>query len=801
MATANADGSIILTTKVEDSGLKSGMEKIISEQKTKLQSLTREYAKLITNNQQNTEEAKKLKKEIDNLSKSIKQNETILKSFGESSSEALEQTTEAVENSSKSFSKFQSALKSIAGYLALAFSVTKIIQFSNESASLATQTEASVQRLVDIYGEASGVVGDFIDQNARALGMSKSAAAAFSSVYGNLFSVFSDQVTNAKLTNEYLRMTAVVASKTGRTIEDVQERVRSGLLGNTEAIEDLGIFVNVKTIEMTDAFQRMANGKSWEQLDVYTQQQIRAFAILEQSASKYGKEVANTSAIMRSNFNAAYQDFQNSWGTVVNHILMPILQMLTEIFTIMTAGFNALAGISGKTLEETEKLEDSTSTVLENTEEQTDAQKGLNKELKKSLARFDDIEILSNSILENSLEQSSQGGNQLGTENGTLGSEQINAALLAIMGVVDTALIAIGLILFMTGNIGWGLGFIIAGGILLTITAASVGQTDIDEQAKSRINAIMAVAGGAFIAIGLLLLFLGQIPWGLGFIAGGGGLIGLSTVFATTSSDDVMATCDAILAFLAGLVAYLITNALLTHWGTFVTLWGNFYAFLQLVVEHGFFKTIIELFGTSLSKIQLWAIAIGVIVGAIAYLAANWDKLSPAQRTITILSALAAAATAAAVAIALFHTSWSVGVAAAAIAGGVALLAGTYLFKSYNGKKDLSGSGEAPESIDQYASMVPSGNYKLPALAKGTVVPPNREFLAVLGDNSKEHEIVSPLSTMKQAFSEAIIEMGGNVGFGKTEVVLEIDGREFGRAVVEQGDRESRRIGTKMVVV
>jgi hypothetical protein len=34
-----------------------------------------------------------------------------------------------------------------------------------------------------------------------------------------------------------------------------------------------------------------------------------------------------------------------------------------------------------------------------------------------------------------------------------------------------------------------------------------------------------------------------------------------------------------------------------------------------------------------------------------------------------------------------------------------------------------------------------------------------------------------------------------------TEVVLELDGREFGRAVVEQGGIENRRIGTRMVII
>jgi phage-related protein len=89
----------------------------------------------------------------------------------------------------------------------------------------------------------------------------------------------------------------------------------------------------------------------------------------------------------------------------------------------------------------------------------------------------------------------------------------------------------------------------------------------------------------------------------------------------------------------------------------------------------------------------------------------------------------------------------------------------------------------------------------IPRLAQGSVVPPNREFLAVLGDNKREHEIVSPLSTMKQAFMEAMAEFGGNIGGGNTEVILEIDGREFGRAIVEQGNREKRRIGTRLVTV
>jgi hypothetical protein len=89
---------------------------------------------------------------------------------------------------------------------------------------------------------------------------------------------------------------------------------------------------------------------------------------------------------------------------------------------------------------------------------------------------------------------------------------------------------------------------------------------------------------------------------------------------------------------------------------------------------------------------------------------------------------------------------------------------------------------------------------KIPKLAQGAVIPPNREFLAVLGDQKHGTNIEAPLQTIVDAFNIALAQnSGANYGGCNTEVVLEIDGREFGRAVVEQGNRENRRIGTRLV--
>lgn len=68
------------------------------------------------------------------------------------------------------------------------------------------------------------------------------------------------------------------------------------------------------------------------------------------------------------------------------------------------------------------------------------------------------------------------------------------------------------------------------------------------------------------------------------------------------------------------------------------------------------------------------------------------------------------------------------------------------------------------------------GEVELPRLATGTVVPANYgEFAAILGDNKRETEVVSPLSTMKQAMLEALKESG--IG-SNTNIVIEASGNE-----------------------
>ena len=87
----------------------------------------------------------------------------------------------------------------------------------------------------------------------------------------------------------------------------------------------------------------------------------------------------------------------------------------------------------------------------------------------------------------------------------------------------------------------------------------------------------------------------------------------------------------------------------------------------------------------------------------------------------------------------------------------------------------------------------------IPKLATGTVVPASYgEFLAVLGDNKREAEVISPLSTMKQAVKEALQEVNVNAnGGGDIHISLEVDGEVLHKTVVRRDRIYQNRHGGK----
>lgn len=273
----------------------------------------------------------------------IKQTETVANTSNKKIQSDVKQTESTIKQSVANTKKssetlFSSTSAKSALYIGgMTYALSKAISTGKEWSSVATTQETGLMRVNDLYGSSSGAIINYANSQARALGLSKTSVYQYSAIYGNLFSqITKSTADNAALTQQYLTASAVVASKTGRTTEDVMERIRSGILGNTEAIEDLGINAQVGALQATDAFKRIANGKSWDSLSFQQRQQVYTLGILEQAQKRYGNTVADSSALAKAKSAAAITDFKASAGQLVNAVLIPALPVVTSLFNGIT---------------------------------------------------------------------------------------------------------------------------------------------------------------------------------------------------------------------------------------------------------------------------------------------------------------------------------------------------------------------------------------------------------------------------------------------------------------------------------
>ena len=253
-------------------------------------------------------------------------------------SDQVKNATAKVREQSNSIGSAFGKLAKFAGFAILG---KKLLDVGMYSAQTALEVSAAMNQIKRQMGESSQSFLKWVNNNANAMNMGVGEATKYGAVYSNLFSGFiKDTNKLSAYTAKMLQTSAVIAEGSGRSITDVMERIRSGLLGNTEAIEDLGINVNVAMIESTEAFKKFANGQSWQQLDYQTQQQIRLMAILEQATAKYGDTLSNSVNGSISLFKSLMKDSALNLGNAMLPIInaiMPVLNSFAMVLKNVTA--------------------------------------------------------------------------------------------------------------------------------------------------------------------------------------------------------------------------------------------------------------------------------------------------------------------------------------------------------------------------------------------------------------------------------------------------------------------------------
>ena len=83
----------------------------------------------------------------------------------------------------------------------------------------------------------------------------------------------------------------------------------------------------------------------------------------------------------------------------------------------------------------------------------------------------------------------------------------------------------------------------------------------------------------------------------------------------------------------------------------------------------------------------------------------------------------------------------------------------------------------------------------IPRLAQGAVIPPNKEFLAMLGDQKSGTNIEAPLDTIKQALAEVMAEFGGGA---REPIMLQVNGRVLAQVVWDEQEKRYKQTGKSM---
>lgn len=320
----------------------------------------------------------------------------------------------------KSLSNFQRNVSSIMGKVAGIFAAIKIGELIKDGVEDAMSVETSIENINRTMQGSAKAFGEWVKSQSQAYGMSIQEGYKYGSTYSNLISSFQSNTKEiANSTQELMKATSIIASKTGRTFEDTAERIRSGMLGSTEAIEDLGVYTQVSMLQSTEAFKELANGKSWQQLNFQTQQQIRLAAILEQTYARYGNTLADTTQTRHNQFIASLKNVQLTLGQaflpIYNAILPPLttfMNALSKAISIIAQFTTALFGKPKAAQQQTESIASQTSAVSglgDSLDDTADSANNAKKAIK-SLAGFDEINTLNQSSGSSGSSGGSSGG-------------------------------------------------------------------------------------------------------------------------------------------------------------------------------------------------------------------------------------------------------------------------------------------------------------------------------------------------------------------------------------------------------
>ena len=243
-----ADGSIILDTSIDTSGITKG--------------------------------AKKIKPEVERATKSTKDLGNEFEQVGKKGKQSFKEIDDGLNN-------LQSALGDLASTIGLSFGLDSLIDFGKEAIGLASGIQ-EVQNVVDTsFGEMSSRVEEFAETSIESFGMSeltaKQTAGRFMSM-STALGLAQDQAADMALT--VTGLTGDMASFYNVSQDVASTALASIWTGETESLKQFGIVMTQTNLEAYALSQGI--NKTWNEMTQAEQVQLRYNYVMEQTALAQG---------------------------------------------------------------------------------------------------------------------------------------------------------------------------------------------------------------------------------------------------------------------------------------------------------------------------------------------------------------------------------------------------------------------------------------------------------------------------------------------------------------------------------
>lgn len=303
-------------------------------------------------------------------------------------------------------------------------------------------------------------------------------------------------------------------------VSDAARKISAPVKNATKSIRDLGKSAEVaskKTNKLLLSFGRVA---FYRAIRSAIKSVTQAFSEGLENAYQYSKQISGPIASALDKLAGHSLQAKNALGAAfgeliasVTPLLVFLLNVATRLAQILSQVFAILGGRSVW-----QKATDSTA----DWSKAAKGAAGAAKEWKNQLLGFDEI----NKLNEPSAGGGGGGGGADGIGNWELSplegwAQKIKDNLALIEMVAGGALLGLGLILVATGaNIPLGLGMIALGGAMLA-QSAKVDWNSVQPKVAEVVSEIMILAGGALVGIGLIFALTGNLPLGLGLMAAG----------------------------------------------------------------------------------------------------------------------------------------------------------------------------------------------------------------------------------------------------------------------------------------